>query len=127
MSEDAMMPGELRFYQAYLMMAKEPNYRPAAPGDGMGNTYLTKTQAAEGEHLSREARTYAARLRLEEDSRQFMIGCSNYESNRAFVFVIEAARALCGVYDDLGLDLLKMPVKELEECGVRSGSGRKIG
>jgi hypothetical protein len=50
MSEDAMMPGELRFYQAYLMMAKEANYRPAAPGDGMGNTYLTKTQAAGQEH-----------------------------------------------------------------------------
>jgi hypothetical protein len=38
---------------------------------------------------------------------------SNYDTNRALVYVIEAARSLCGAKDDLARDLIKMALAEL--------------
>lgn len=109
-------PRRTRFAEAYLMMAKEANYRPAAPGDGCGHTYLTREEAHDPVLLEEEAVRYACQLSDEEDGRRFNLGCSNFTTNRAFVWVIEAARSLCGAKDDLALDLLKMAVREVTAC-----------
>jgi hypothetical protein len=103
-----------RCHEAYIEMAKQARYRPQAPGDGMGHTHLTKEQAADPDRLDREASEYAHKFNEEENTRTFWIGCSNFQTNRAFIWTIEAARALAGGADDLALDLLKMAVKEVK-------------
>lgn len=103
-----------RFQDAYLMMAKTARYRPAAPSDGMGTALLTKEEADDPERLKEEARQYAIQFIKEEDEMEFDIGCTNYRTNRATVFIIEAARALCGVKDELAIDLLEMALKEIK-------------
>jgi hypothetical protein len=42
-----------------------------------------------------EARKYAELFIGEDDSLSYFIGCSNWDTNRALVFAIEAARLLC--------------------------------
>ena len=60
-----------RYAEAYLAMAKVANYRPAAPGDGCGQVYLTCDEAADPERLRLEAIAYAKRFNDEEDDRTF--------------------------------------------------------
>jgi len=113
-----------RFKEAYLMMASKAHYRPAAPGDGVGGVDLSDEQIASPAHLEKEAEKYAAAFRKEEDSRRFHIGSSNFSTNRAFVYTIEAARSLAGAKDDLARELLVMAVAEIDV--VRSKESKKM-
>jgi hypothetical protein len=80
-----------RFYEAYLLMAEQACYRPAAPSDGFGN------------------------IQKEENTDKFWIGCSDYKTNRAFVWSIEAARLLArGDADDKAILLLEMALEEVQ-------------
>jgi hypothetical protein len=96
------------------MMAKA-KYRPAAPGDGMGNISLSEEELKDHDRLLREAVHYANRFHEEEDTLKFHIGITNYSTNRAFVFAIEAARLLAGSGDATALRMLKMAIKEIED------------
>jgi hypothetical protein len=107
-----------RFAQAYLAMSAEANYRPAAPGDGCGNISLTLDELSDPRRLAMEAVKHAKHFEAEEDSGRFRVGCSNYCTNRALVWVVEAARSLCGGQDDLALKLLQMAVKEIRAESV---------
>jgi len=106
-----------RFHQAYLAMAKQAKYRPQAPSDGCGNIQLTKEQCADKIRLNAEATAYALAFDREEDSLQFWIGCSNFSTNRAFVFAIEAARVLASDSDGnpVAQKLLEMAVAEIRD------------
>lgn len=105
----------MRFIEAYLMMAIRAKYRPAAPGDGLGDIYLTDDELADPGRLLDEALKYAVRFDKEEDGLSFCIGCSEFSTNRAFVLSIEAARLLCsGFAGPLALRLLRMAIKEVE-------------
>jgi len=108
-------PATLRFKEAYLRMAKEARYRPGAPGDGMGHVDLSPAQLKDSARLDDAALRYAAKFRAEEDSRKFWIGCSEFATNRAFMFTIEAARALAGNHRALALDLLKLAIDDVKE------------
>lgn len=107
-----------RFAEAYKLMAEEARYRPAAPGDGLGNVSLTKEEAADPKRLDQEAERYALAFDKEEDTDHFHIGCADFDTNRAFVFTIEAARALASGCDGdaLALRLLKMAIREVESA-----------
>jgi hypothetical protein len=96
-------------------MAERARYRPAAPGDGFGNITLSTKQLDDPQRLAKEAAVYAKRFIAEEDGRTFRIGVSNFRTNRAFVYVIEAARCLCGGADDVAATLLKMASDEIHE------------
>jgi hypothetical protein len=109
-----------RFAQAYLRMAREAHYRPGAPSDGMGHIYLSRAQLRDSARLKDEAIAYAIKFYEEEDTHQFHIGVSDYETNRAFMWTIEAARMLAGGLDDVALKLLEMAVAEVRRL-------RKIG
>jgi hypothetical protein len=85
-----------RFADAYQEMAKRTNYRPAAPSDGLGNITLSKEQIADPVRLRNESVTYATEFADEDDAMEFWVGCSNFETNRALVYAIEAARAMRG-------------------------------
>lgn len=85
-----------RYAEAYVHMAKEARYRPKAPGDGFGNVSLSARQLADRQRLMREAADYARAFDAEEDERTFIIGCSEYDTNRALIYTVEAARVLCG-------------------------------
>jgi hypothetical protein len=52
----------------------------------------------------------------EEDTRQFWIGCSNYTTNRAFIWTIEAARVLASGTDGnaTAIKLLSMALDEIK-------------
>jgi hypothetical protein len=84
-----------RLYEAYMARAAV-GYRPGAPGDGFGHIHLTLAELRDRERLVEEAMKYVARFRKEENGQTFWTGCSNFGTNRAFVWVIEAARLLCG-------------------------------
>ncbi len=92
-----------RYVEAYLAMATRADYRPSAPGDGMGHVTLTKEQSKDDARLAQEARAYAERFNAEENTRAFFIGCSNFDTNKALIWTIEAARALCGGNDGLAI------------------------
>jgi hypothetical protein len=116
-TSNAATPYE-RFRDAYKRMAREARYRPAAPGDGLGAIHLTKEQLKDPDLLEEEASRYARRFLEEEDTDSFWIGCSNYSTNRAFVYVIEAARVLGGgeVGDPIAVQLIEMALAEIQEA-----------
>jgi hypothetical protein len=111
----------VRFAQAYLMMA-HAQYRPQAPSDGFGNVQLSTEEYNDEARLYREAVHYAAVFnRDEDDNRDFHIGCSNWETNRAFVLSIEAARLLASGSDgdDCAVRLLELAIKEIAGANNR--------
>ena len=113
--DDIVRDKLMRFAQAYLMMA-QAGYRPAAPSDGLGNIQLSRDQCRDPQRLDQEAVEYAVAFAREDDDLTFRIGCSNYDTNCAFVLCIEAARLLCaGDTDKIALRLLNLAAKELEE------------
>src|SRR4051812_26096389 len=85
-----------RFAQAYLAMAEEADYRPQAPSDGCGHIQLSRKELKDPARLRQECIDYALRFDKEEDARVFNIGCSDFRTNRAFLWTIEAARQLAG-------------------------------
>ena len=107
-----------RICEAYLTMAEYALYRPAAPSDGMGNIQLTTAQLAEPERLANEAHDYAVNFIAEENSCTYEIGISDYSTNRALVYTIEAARQLCtGVLGrKVALKLLEMALADVKQA-----------
>ena len=80
-----------RFAEAYVNMAEQANYRPAAPGDGCGGISLSDEERRDPQQLKREASEYALRFMEEAEQHRFITGCSNFTTNRALVYVIETA------------------------------------
>jgi hypothetical protein len=112
-----------RYAEAYLRMASDARYRPEAPGDGCGGIDLSVEELRDSDRLEQEAVSYALRFAREENTRTFRIGCSNFSTNRAFVWVIEAARELAGGGADgnaVARKLLKMAIEELEGNEIRT-------
>ena len=103
-----------RHREAYLQMAEEAGYRPAAPSDEMGNADLTAEQLRDRSQLEREAHQYALRFSAEEDAHRFRIEVSNFSMNRAFIYTIEAARCLATGEEDVALSLLEMARNEVQ-------------
>lgn len=112
-------PAVDRFVQAYLEMAKF--YRPNAPGDGMGNVHLTRAELRNKARLEKEAVGYAIAFRKEEDTGQFSIGCSEFETNQAFMYLIEAARNLAGCNPKGALQLIRLAQPQIEKAAARPG------
>lgn len=110
-----------RVKDAYFSMAKKARYRPAAPGNGFGDVNLSDEQLADKGILDKEAEEYAIEFQKEEDSWKFNIGLSNFRTNRAFVYTIEAARALAGASDKLARELLVMAISDIDDAQGRRG------
>jgi hypothetical protein len=124
MKQTPASPEFKRIASAYWSMAQQAKYRPAAPGDGCGWISLTTAQLADTALLYAEAQRYAEQFIEEEDSLKFRVGISNYTTNRALVYTIEAARLLCAGEDDLALKLLKMAAVEVESESVKLQRGK---
>jgi hypothetical protein len=107
-----------RYRAAYLAMS--PFYRPQAPGDGFGHICLSREELNCPARLEDEATKYAIAFSHEEDGRDFNIGCSNFETNRAFIWTIEAARVLAGGDNDTALKLLKLAMDDVKSTQQRS-------
>jgi hypothetical protein len=84
-------------------MATQANYHPQGTGG------ITESG------LQDEAASYAGRFVAEEQTTKFHIGVSDYTTNRALVYTIEAARLLCGglLGVDHALKLLEMAAAEV--------------
>lgn len=122
-----MMERLNRFSEAYLAMAEEARYRPEAPGDGFGAIYLSKAEMADPARLRQEAARYAIAFNKEDDALTFRVGCSNFDTNRALVYTIEAARLLCGGDNGnaIATRLLKMAIKEIAKVPDRKRQQRR--
>jgi hypothetical protein len=110
---------------AYLRMAREANYRPGAPGDGMGGIYLTREQLASPDLLQREADRYAEEFyRREETGKLMGYACCDGRAATAFLLTIEAAHLQCSGIDGFkpALKLLQMAAQEMRLA--MKGSGR---
>jgi hypothetical protein len=120
------MSESTRIAEAYMQMAGEAKYRPAAPSDGMGNIQLTDEELSDGERLEAEAKNYAEAFIAEENHCRFWVGVSNYRTNRGFVYTIEAARLLCGAQPSavVALRLLRMAAKEVKRAIDENPVGR---
>lgn len=106
-----------RFAEAYLAMWRRARYRPAAPSDGCGTILLTPEELDDPARLAREAEAYARAFNREEDGLSFRIGCSDFRTNRAFVFVVDAARLLASGPDGnpFALKLLDMAIRDVKD------------
>jgi hypothetical protein len=107
-----------RLYEGYLAMATKAKYRPGAPSDGFGHIVgLTKDQLKDQTRLEQEALEYAFQFRKEEDGCAFRIGCSDFRTNRAFMWTIEAARLLAGggAGNSYAIKLLEMAAAEIKQ------------
>lgn len=95
---------EERIREAYIEMATQAHYRAEA-GEG----------ATDDDDLDDEAARYATRFIAEEQTADFHIGVSDYTTNRALVYSIEAARQLCcgALGANHALKLLEMAVAEV--------------
>src|SRR6185503_17881602 len=69
---------------------------------------LTAEQSRDRSQLEREAHQYALRFSAEEDTHRYRIEVSNFSTNRAFIYSIEAARCLATGEEDVALRLLEM-------------------
>ncbi|MEO9246810.1 hypothetical protein ABDK96_03860 [Citricoccus nitrophenolicus] len=97
--------------KAYLRMAREVRYRPAAPSDGMGNITVPIDQL----DLNAEVVKYVhSWLPDGKDIHEHHTGIPNYEDQAAFVYLIEAARILCGGDRRPALGLVKLALEDLE-------------
>ena len=85
-------------------------YRPSAPSDGFGNITVPAAEL----DLDAECRDYAAAWLAEEDRRRFRVGCPSYPGRPALVYVIEAARNICGMQPETARKLLELALAELE-------------
>lgn len=94
----------------YARMAREAKYRPAAPGDGLGNITVPVAEL----DLKQEAEAYAEAWGREEQSMDFFLGCPSFGDRPALVFIVEAARLLNGVERKGAAHLLRMALAELE-------------
>lgn len=118
--EVLVSPNRERIREAYLRMVHEARYRPAAPSDGFGYIQLSEEELADPLCLEQEAGEYADRFLKEENGLEFHIGCSNYATNRAFVFTIEAARLLCaGDGAQHAMKLLQMAIADIQSTEER--------
>jgi hypothetical protein len=108
-----------RIEEAYRQMASRIRYRPAAPGNGLGNIWLSEEELADPERLAREAAFYATRFIAEEDDGSFALGVSNFATNRALVYTIEAARLLNGADNSRALLLLAMAREEILKAAAK--------
>jgi hypothetical protein len=106
-----------RICQAYVRMAQVAKYRPQAPGDGMGGIDLSPEELLDSTRLAAEASAYADRFITQEDD-GFSIGISDFTSNRALVYTIEAARNLCaGAFGiQHAVRLLEMATQEAKQA-----------
>jgi hypothetical protein len=93
--------------RAYRTMAERARYRPAAPSDGFGHINGPL-------NISRESREYALSWARDEDRLVFQIGCCNYPTREATVYLVEAARALCGADDGLARDPVRLAAEALD-------------
>jgi hypothetical protein len=100
-------------------MWKKAKYRPAAPGDGFGGINLNDGQLEDQSLLLEEARKYARRHEKADATHSHPIGSDNYQTNRALIYVVEAARSLCAAEDDLALKLLRMAIKDIKQNSTR--------
>lgn len=99
-----------QYAQAYARMATEANYRPGAPSDGIGHVTVPSDRL---EPLHREALRYGQRFAEEEETHQFHVGCPDGHDAAALMFIIEAARQMCGCQQDLAVQLLRMAADDI--------------
>ena len=87
---------EQRFAEAYQIMTKKVKYRPEAPSDGVGNIELNEDEINDDGILIEEALRYASKLKQEDDEAKFTLyGCTNWEYNRLFVYLLNASQLCC--------------------------------
>jgi hypothetical protein len=110
---------EERFTEAYIRMVNIARYRPAAPGDGFGGIYYSKAELEDLQILEDEVARYNEEFKKEEQQQCFLIGRSTWETNRALVYIIEAARSINGANNEVALKLLKMATDDIEEAEQR--------
>lgn len=94
---------------AYRRLAAEARYRPAAPSDSMGTIVVPLAEL----DLAAEARSYTLNWLREENDLTYFAGCPDFPDRPALIFIIEAARALCGCERELASRLLRMAADEL--------------
>jgi hypothetical protein len=89
-----------------------------AKASGCGGIYLSSEELNNEAILEREAGDYAKGFYKQDEEMNYPIGCSNFDTNRAFVFTIEAARVLCGGSegDETAIRLLRLAVAGIEEA-----------
>jgi hypothetical protein len=100
-----------RIKSAYRTMAMVAKYRPSAPSDGFGNITVPENKL----NLEREAERYAAQWCDEENSRKFAVGVCYWDTRPALIYLIEAARELCGGENRIAARLLKLAQSELRQ------------
>jgi hypothetical protein len=93
---------------AYRRMAEGAKYRPEAPSDGFGHIVGPL-------NLKREEADFAFRFAREEDRGRFDVGYPGFSARPALVFLVEAARTLCGCDYEVAARLARMAARDLDK------------
>jgi hypothetical protein len=114
-------PCLLCFRLAYLEMERRAHYRSQGPSDGFGHILLEPAEPRDPDRLQAEATEYAIRFLKEEDTDSFWIGCSDFRTNKAFCWAIEAARVLASGDEgrETALKLLCMATQEVASVSTQ--------
>jgi hypothetical protein len=100
---------------AYKTMAREADYRRAAPLDEPD--YIAADLPTLD--LEEEARQYAGFWWKQEESQEYVIGCPHSQNRQAMIYAVEAAGAMCAGADGLAIDLLKLALEAMRQNGAR--------
>ena len=102
-------------------MASSANYPPQAPSDGFGNINLNSPSCAIPRRLQIEATQYAIHFSAEADHCSFSIGCSDFRTNKAFIWVMESARLLAAGEGgrEPALELLRKAAREVARVSAQ--------
>ena len=96
---------------AYKRMASQARYRPAAPGDGMGNIIFPVQEL----DIEQEQYDYIKSWWATEDSGTYPAGVPDFTYRPALIFIIEAARNLNGMSPDVARKLLTMAIQQIDQ------------
>jgi len=94
----------------YKRMATRARYRPAAPGDGMGNILFPEQEL----DLEQEQFDYIKSWWATEDSGTYPAGVPDFTYRPALIFIIEAARNLNGMAPEVARKLLVMAIEQID-------------
>lgn len=95
----------------YKRMAEQARYRPAAPGDGMGNIPFPEQEL----DLEQEQYDYIKSWWATEDSGTYPAGVPDFTYRPALIFIIEAARNLNGMAPLVARKLLTMAIEQIDQ------------
>ena len=100
---------------------------PVSVREQIKEAHRAIVKAVNATAFNEDEKEFAERWWADEDRRTFEIGCADFESPKATIFAIEAARHMCAglAGDKAAIKLLKLALAEMERVRRANDSLRR--